>query len=99
MLTRTTEPEESAVTTRFYSGGSQSMRGFSFRRMSPMMLIPTPGSDDPNAKLSLPIGGNGLIEGSFEVRSRFTESVVLATFLDFGTVTPERLPFHNCRVC
>jgi translocation and assembly module TamA len=95
LLTRSGDPEDSAVTTRFYSGGSNAMRGFSIRRLSPLLLIPTPGSNNPADYLAVPIGGNGIIEGSGEVRYRFTDSMVVATFLDFGTVTPERLPFHN----
>ncbi len=48
LLTRSGDPEDSAVTTRFYSGGSNAMRGFSIRRLSPLLLIPTPGSNDPD---------------------------------------------------
>ena len=101
LLTRSGLPEDSAVTTRFYSGGSNGMRGFSIRRLSPLLLIPTPGFPqipgviDPESQLAVPIGGNGIIEGNFEIRNRVTESLVVATFLDFGTVTQQRLPFRN----
>ena len=84
--------EESAVTTRFYSGGSSGMRGFAIRRLSPLLLVDIAGNEDPNAKLALPIGGNGLFEGSIEARMRFSENVVFAGFADFGMVTTERLP-------
>jgi translocation and assembly module TamA len=90
LITGSGRAEDSAVTTRFYSGGSMWMRGFSIRRLSPMVLIQTPGSSDPNSRLALPIGGNGLIEGSFEVRGRLSDTLVLAAFLDAGSVTRER---------
>src|SRR5262245_15393527 len=32
-------PDDSAVVTRFYAGGSVSMRGFSDRRLSPLLLV------------------------------------------------------------
>lgn len=83
---------DSAVTTRFYSGGSLGMRGFAMRRLSPMLLVPIDGSTAPDAQLALPIGGNGMIEGSVELRTRITESLIFATFGDFGTVTRERSP-------
>ncbi len=90
LLTRSGRPEESAVTTRFYSGGSMSMRGFAMRRMAPMLLVPIEG--EATEKLALPVGGNGIIEGSFEVRARLRQSWLLASFADFGSVTRERLP-------
>jgi translocation and assembly module TamA len=92
LITATGRPQDSAVVTRFYSGGSMWMRGFSVRRLSPMILIPTPGSMDPESQLALPIGGNGLVEGNFEVRSRFSDALAAAAFVDYGTVTRRRLP-------
>jgi translocation and assembly module TamA len=84
--------EDSATVTRFYSGGSNWMRGFGVRRLSPLLLVPNADSTDPTAKLALPIGGNGLVEGNFEVRSRFSDSLAAAAFLDYGQVTSERVP-------
>ena len=76
------------MVTRFYSGGSMWMRGFSMRRLSPMLLIPGARlAATPTSKLALPIGGNGLIEGNFEVRSRFSDNLAVAAFVDYGTVT------------
>ena len=84
--------EESATVTRFYSGGSNWMRGFSVRRLSPLILVTNAESTDPEDKVALPIGGNGLIEGNFEVRSRFSDTLAAAAFLDYGQVTSGRLP-------
>jgi translocation and assembly module TamA len=41
--------------------------------------------------LTLPIGGNGMIDGSFEIRYSVTQSLRLAAFVDFGQVTRGRL--------
>jgi translocation and assembly module TamA len=95
LFTGSGRPEDSAVVTRFYSGGSMWMRGFSVRRLSPMLLVPTPGSKDPQSRLALPIGGNGLIEGNFEVRSRFSDSLAVAAFADYGAVTTRQLPLRE----
>ncbi|HEY0706838.1 MAG TPA: BamA/TamA family outer membrane protein [Polyangia bacterium] len=100
LLTRSGRPEDSAVVTRFYSGGGLGMRGFATRRLSPMLLVPTSpetvtDKDQPCPSgncIALPIGGNGLFEGSLEGRAKLTESVVLAAFTDFGTVDRTRLP-------
>jgi translocation and assembly module TamA len=83
-------PDDSAVVTRFYAGGAISMRGFSERRLSPLLLVP-PQPGAPNAQVTVPIGGNGLIDGSFEARYSLTSSLRLAAFIDFGQVTHGRL--------
>lgn len=79
---------ESAVVTRFFAGGGVSMRGFSDRRLSPLLLAPGPATSSTTPiTLSLPIGGNGMIEGNVELRLPISKNVVLAAFLDFGQVT------------
>jgi len=83
---RSGNPDDSAVVTRFYAGGSVSMRGFAERRLSPLLLVPPPPAA-PDAKVTVPIGGNGLIDGSFEARYSLTPTLRLATFVDFGQVT------------
>src|SRR6185295_2496758 len=83
-------PDDSAVVTRFYAGGSVSMRGFADRRLSPLLLVPPPPSA-PNAQVTVPIGGNGLIDGSFEARYSLTKTLRVAAFVDFGQVTHGRL--------
>jgi outer membrane protein assembly factor BamA len=83
-------PDDSAVVTRFYAGGSISMRGFADRRLSPLLLAPPP-SGASNVELTLPIGGNGLIDGSFEARYSLFPSLRVAAFVDFGQVTHGRL--------
>jgi translocation and assembly module TamA len=88
---------ESAVVIRFYGGGANSMRGFSERRLSPLLEVPVPGTNPPvtcsvtsNAAggcETVPIGGNGMFVGSFEARYSVLENVRVAGFVDVGQVT------------
>ena len=82
------DPDSSAVVTRFYSGGAMSMRGFNDRRLSPLLEAPAPAAPGvAPATLTLPIGGNGLIDGSVEIRYSLTRNLRLAAFVDVGQVT------------
>ncbi|MDQ3264061.1 MAG: BamA/TamA family outer membrane protein [Myxococcota bacterium] len=87
-------PEDSPIINRFFSGGGNSNRGFNNRRLSPMQIVPR-NLKDPLDALgeTVPVGGNGLVESSVEVRYSLTGSLVLATFLDAGLVTRESLDF------
>lgn len=79
---------ETAVVTRFFPGGGVSMRGFSDRRLSPLLLAPPPSTQlGAPPLLTLPIGGNGMYEGSLELRWNLTESLGLAVFVDVGQVS------------
>ena len=93
LLPTTGNPEGSAVVTRFYGGGAQSMRGFNDRRLSPLLVTQLPASPgNPNPPVvTLPIGGNGLFDGSFEVRYALTQNLVIAAFVDAGRVTTGRI--------
>jgi translocation and assembly module TamA len=86
LWTRSGNPDDSAVVTRFYGGGGVSMRGFGERRLSPLLLAPAPGAAQ-GVMLTLPIGGDGIVDGSFEARYSLTASLRLAAFVDFGQVT------------
>jgi len=85
--------QDSAVVTRFYGGGTQSMRGFNDRRLSPLLVsqLPQTTANSTTANVTLPIGGNGLIDGSFEVRYALTTNLIVAAFYDVGQVTLGRL--------
>jgi len=77
---------ETPVVVRFFSGGD-AMRGFSVQRLSPIRLV----AREENGEVDLepvPVGGNGLLESSLELRYALTENLVLAGFLDAGFVTP-----------
>jgi len=83
---------ESPVVARFFGGGGISMRGFSDRRLSPLLLTTTQVSASATPiTLTLPIGGDGIVEGSLETRYQLTENLVLAVFLDLGQVTQGRI--------
>lgn len=85
---------ESPIVSRFFSGGTF-MRGFSARQLSPFVLV----AQDPHTTTLqdaivgvqqgqvVPVGGDGLLEGSLELRYQLTDKIVLATFFDFGFVT------------
>jgi translocation and assembly module TamA len=90
----------SPIVVRYFSGGDF-MRGFNYRRLSPLVIVP----DNPTQTLedgvvapaglqgaTVPIGGNGLFESSLETRYNFTgTNFVLAAFLDAGFVTSDDL--------
>jgi translocation and assembly module TamA len=76
---------------RFYGGGANSMRGFSERRLSPLLEAPVPGVAPTATGMAptetVPIGGNGMFMGSFEARYSVLQNVRVATFVDVGQVT------------
>lgn len=91
------------VVARFFSGGSD-MRGFNLRRLAPHEAVPK----DPVCAAApptggcegetLPVGGNGLIEASVELRWNLWDNLVLAIFNDWGLVTTAPLgPTTNLR--
>lgn len=81
---------QTSIMTRFFSGGSD-MRGFSTRRLSPMVAVPSTDARGRTTGLALAIGGSGLAEASLEVRWAVTDEWVLALFNDWGLVTTEPL--------
>lgn len=95
-----TTDESSPVVARFFSGGP-GMRGFNNRRLSPLQarvrVDPAPTVDASGNLVfpekfrasvdTVPVGGNGLFEGTVEARYAVTENVVFALFYDTGFVT------------
>jgi outer membrane protein assembly factor BamA len=77
------------ATERFFSGGTNSQRGFAERKLSPS--ITGPNEDKNNDVETVPYGGAGLIDTSVEARIPITmiKSMLLGTavFLDGGDVT------------
>ena len=78
------------MVTRFYAGGGISMRGFADRRLSPLLQVPPPPGVQID-QVTVPIGGNGMIDGSFEPRYSLTPTLRVAAFVDFGQVRRGRL--------
>jgi translocation and assembly module TamA len=66
------------VVALFTSGGAISMRGYGSQRLSPMVL--------QDGKW-IPTGGNGLLEGSLEVRKELDGNLGLVVFMDAGNVS------------
>lgn len=102
--------DRTPIISRFFSGGGNSMRGFSARRLSPQLAVkfpvmPTNGRTDitpgdealPELQPSevVPIGGRGLFEGSLEVRWNVWGPLVVAAFADNGFVTGEEFRFGD----
>jgi translocation and assembly module TamA len=95
--------EDSPIIARFFSGGS-SMRGFSSRRLSPLLAQPRASEPapelDPNPNRvvpgeTLPLGGKGLLEASVELRWKVWGDLMLSVFNDTGIVTQESLNFED----
>jgi len=92
--------QTSPIISRFYAGGAASMRGFNYKRLSPLYAGATSDAPAHNGLINnlgapdgitVPIGGNGLYEGSFEIRYNITGNLVIAAFFDMGFVTVDNL--------
>jgi translocation and assembly module TamA len=92
---------ETPIIARFFSGGS-AMRGFSTRRLSPLLEVPVrnaapimpeppPVAQQVISGETIPIGGKGLLEASVELRWNVWGDLVLALFSDTGMVPWESL--------
>lgn len=84
------ETQLTPIVARFTSGGPDGMRGYYTNMMSPLIQV----NADPNctagagcAKMYLPWGGDGLLDGSVELRFPISGNLGAATFLDFGNVS------------
>ncbi|HEY3354966.1 MAG TPA: BamA/TamA family outer membrane protein [Polyangia bacterium] len=78
--------EDSPITRRFYLGGPASQRGFSFGRLSPQVY-------DPSQDRYVPVGGDGEVLFSGEVRLQLFRLkgswLSIVPFFDAGDVTPK----------
>jgi translocation and assembly module TamA len=79
------------IVSRFTSGGPNLMRGYYTRQFSPVVIF-CPNTNTPaNAPCPqqvqfVPVGGNSLVDGSFELRFPLAGQLGGAVFLDFGAV-------------
>ncbi len=84
MLVPVGEEGEPPIVARFNGGGPQSQRGYYNGRLSPMVL---------RAGEWVPVGGNGMADGSVELRMDLSRSWGGALFVDAGNVTrPSAIP-------
>jgi translocation and assembly module TamA len=80
------EAGQPPIVARFTAGGPLSMRGYYNRRLSPMQ-------QDPKTGEWVPVGGNGVADGSAELRFGLTGNLGAAVFVDAGTVSgPSPVP-------
>lgn len=71
------------IDQKFYLGGSNDVRGWPLRRLSPRVsLCP----DDPSQCNGTPVGGLTMMHGSFELRVRLVGEFWMASFADAGDV-------------
>ncbi|MHB1845873.1 MAG: BamA/OMP85 family outer membrane protein [Deltaproteobacteria bacterium] len=81
------------VTQRFFLGGLDGVRGYGSLRLSPMDRVNTCGvlpCRNPGNSIGvvdIPIGGNGLLEGTVELRHRLSRLWTVVAFVDAGEVT------------
>ncbi|WP_445504545.1 autotransporter assembly complex protein TamA [Microvirga sp. G4-2] len=71
--------EEIPANRRFFAGGGGSVRGFSYRSLSPTFL-------------GEPIGGRSLLEASLEARIKITDTIGVVPFVDAGTAFESSFP-------
>lgn len=93
-----------APSRRYYGGGGGSVRGFGYQQLGPQVLLPNPRFDptDPDETaspfVSRPLGGRSLVEGSLELRYRFSNFGVVG-FADVGQVYEATTPdFSDLRI-
>ena len=78
------------IDQKFYLGGSNDVRGWPLRRLSPRVsLCP----EDPTSCRGTPVGGLTMMHGSFEVRVRLVRDLWMAGFADAGDVRGGLLQF------
>ncbi len=68
---------------RFYAGGSGSVRGYTYRSLSPL---------SPTNQL---IGGRSLIDGALEARIKITDTIGIVPFIDGGGAFENGYPDFN----
>ena len=81
------------ISERFFSGGSTTLRGFSFEEAGPReVVIPLGPFRDSNKEVvflnpfTVPVGGNALAVVNLEARVPLTKSVQVVPFYDGGNV-------------
>jgi translocation and assembly module TamA len=102
--------DPSPIVNRFFAGGAGSNRGFGSRELSPLLplayqpLTPTQAAGSLVSNIGLPasangyvvpIGGNGLLDASLELRWTFAREWVVAFFVDAGFVSYGAFSFSS----
>jgi translocation and assembly module TamA len=79
--------QSSSVLTRFFLGGGNSERGFGYLELAPSLVAPPPSGSENNELL--PVGGNGMLASSLELRIPLPADLGLVLFVDTGEVREE----------
>ncbi|MBJ6125914.1 outer membrane protein assembly factor [Microvirga sp. BT325] len=77
--------EEIPANRRFFAGGGGSVRGYTYRSLSPTFL-------------GEPVGGRSLIEASLEARIKVTDTIGIVPFVDAGTAFESSYPDFDERI-
>lgn len=72
------------TTKKFFVGGSNSVRGWRARELSPKVEVPILNEATNTMETVLLEGGSFLLEASAEYRYKLTESIGVAAFVDLG---------------
>ncbi len=72
------------TTKKFFTGGSNSVRGWRARELSPKVEVPVLNEATNKLETVLLEGGSFLLEGSTEYRYKLSESIGVTAFVDFG---------------
>ncbi len=91
-------PADTPIQHRLYAGGGMSMRGFGYRRLSPLLAVPIKKKDGSTRLATVVIGGNGLFVSNLETRFKITSNFLLAAFYDTGAVTESSDTLVNTRL-
>lgn len=87
--------ETSSVLTRFYLGGTNTLRGFGNRELAPSVVVDCTASSCGNfVKQLIPVGGNGMLGATLELRLVLPAKFGLVFFLDAGEVQPHVADLH-----
>ena len=84
---------QTPVTQRFFLGGLDSVRGYGSLRLSPMVrvntcsVLPCHNPGNSIGVVDIPVGGDGMLEGTLELRNKITEHLGVVAFVDAGEVT------------
>ncbi|WP_441002649.1 autotransporter assembly complex protein TamA [Pseudocolwellia agarivorans] len=77
----TSNAEELSPSLRFFAGGDQSIRGFSYQSIGPTRIQ----TNDDGTQEELVVGGNRLVVASIEYQYYFTPKIRGALFADIGS--------------
>jgi len=72
------------TTKKFFTGGSNSVRGWRARQLAPKVEVPVLNETTNKVESVILEGGSFLFEGSTEYRYKLTETIGVAAFVDFG---------------